>query len=302
MKLIEPSVEILSQEIGLLGVYKQIEKAGKVCYQSTHSISEDSATPFVRRLIESRHYAPLEHGTVYLTIPDYKTSGREEFYALVDFFNKNPYSISYIDEHDGDKYLYITTNYRVLLENQMHGLLEFITEPSEYHSARVTARFICDRAIAQELTRHRKFSFCMESTRFNNYSKDKFNNELIYIMPQWLDIRGQIAVTKETFNEVIKETFSNFLYSKDAEVFIQQLLDAEDSYLKLIEEGWKPEQARNILPLATKCELYMTGFVSDWQDFFNQRCSFLAKTGKPHPQAAELADKLYKLFEEKHLL
>lgn len=297
MKLIEPSVEILSQEIGLLGVYKQIEKAGKVCYQSTHSISEDSATPFVRRLIESRHYAPLEHGTVYLTIPDYKTSGREEFYALVDFFNKNPYSISYIDEHDGDKYLYITTNYRVLLENQMHGLLEFITEPSEYHSARVTARFICDRGVSHEFVRHRKFSFCMESTRFCNYSKDKFNKEITYIIPHWCDvfqIEGGISVTEETFN--------NYIYSEDTKILISHLLHAENSYFKLLELGWRPEQARVVLPLSIKTELIITGFVSDWQDFFNQRCSFLAKTGKPHPQAAELADKLYKLFEEKHLL
>ena len=50
------------------------------------------------------------------------------------------------------------------------------------------------------------------------------------------------------------------------------------------------------MPLATKTELIMTGFIDDWKDFFNQRCSFLAKTGKPHPQASELADKLYDLF------
>ena len=69
MKLCKPLFEIWEQSAGLEGVYKQIEKVGRVCYKSEDKITEDSAKPFVDRMVKSGHGAMLEHGTVYLFIP-----------------------------------------------------------------------------------------------------------------------------------------------------------------------------------------------------------------------------------------
>lgn len=80
------------------------------------------------------------------------------------------------------------------------------------------------------------------------------------------------------------------------------LSDAESSYLSLIKEGAKPQEAREVLPLATKCDMIMTGFVSDWQHFFRLRTSIIAETGKPHPDASALADPLYKEFINRNYL
>lgn len=116
----------------------------------------------------------------------------------------------------------------------------------------------------------RVFSFAQESTRYCNYSKDKFNNELTFIEPCW-----------EWYNPT-RDGFSEFKTS---------LVNAENTYLYLIEHGWKPQQARAVLPNSLKTELVMTGFVSDWIHFFKLR-----NADSAHPQARELAKPLYEEF------
>lgn len=116
-------------------------------------------------------------------------------------------------------------------------------------------------------------SFAQESTRYCNYSKDKFGNEITFIYPCWLP-DGDLFVEAE-------------------ECFKYALQKAEQSYFHLLQEGWKPQQARNVLPLATKCEIIMTGFVDDWKHFF-----FLRDAAPAHPQARELAEPLHKEFIE----
>ena len=83
---------------------------------------------------------------------------------------------------------YITTNYRVLVENDWLDDLQFLCEPTEHHEKEnTTVRFICDRGVSHEFVRHRIFSFAQESTRYCNYSKNKFGNEITIIAPNWLD-------------------------------------------------------------------------------------------------------------------
>lgn len=147
MKLIKPSFEIIEQQSGLAGVYKQIELAGRTCYRSEDKITEDSAKGFVDRMIASGHGAMLEHGTVYL-IMQYGGPSRKESDAI-EKYTRNKYS-KY--NQDTDSRYYITTNLRVLVENGWMDDLKYICEPTEYHEKRVCVRFICDRGVS-----HKKF-------------------------------------------------------------------------------------------------------------------------------------------------
>ena len=287
MKLIKQSFEILDQQCGLEGIYKQIEISGRTCYKSEDKITEGSAKEFVDRMIKSGHGAMLEHGTVYLTM-QYGINREES--DSIEKYVKNKYSKSTMDEHG--KY-HITTNLRVLVENGWLDDLQYICEPTEYHEKRITVKFITDQGILREFTRHRVFSFAVESTRYCNYTKDKFSNEITFIQPNWIS------------DEDIKDYHINYNYFIDQDNnhitavnrFMSALKNAEYFYMELIKLGWKPQQARNILPLATKCDMIMTGFVSDWKHFFELRDATSA-----HPQAQELAHSLHETFIQRGLI
>ena len=191
----------------------------------------------------------------------------------VNFDLKNGQFSSDCDDEEDENY-YITTNYRVLVENKWLDDLQYQCEPTEFHSQRITARFICDRGVSHELVRHRVFSFAQESTRYCNYSKDKFGKELTFIKPSWW---------KEEDNEV-------------ATLYIQPWRNIENCYLTLIENGIKPQDARAILPNALKTEVVMTGFESDWDHFFELRCAKAA-----HPDMQKLANELKGKFHEKEV-
>ena len=152
MKLCKPLFEIWEQSAGLEGVYKHIEKVGRVCYKSEDKIIEDSAKPFVDRMIKSGHGAMLEHGTVYLYI---RRKGNESL--EVDRYLMNPYSRVIFRQfpNSRDMEIYITTNLRVLVENGWLKDLEYICEPTEFHERRVTVHFVCDRGVSHEFVRHK---------------------------------------------------------------------------------------------------------------------------------------------------
>lgn len=288
MKLIKPSFEIWEQPSGLEGVYKQIEGAGRVCYKSEDKITEDSAKSFVDRMVKSGHGAMLEHGTVYL-----KVFNVIENSELIDKYKSNKYSVvkegTEVYNCHGD-ILYgsckcITTNYRVLVENGWLDDLKYICKPTEFHEKRITVHFVCDRGVSHEFVRHRVMSFAQESTRYCNYSKDKFGNELTFIQPCWLD--DERLKLYGPYHTVIRD--------KSLEsIFIASLNNAEKDYIDLIDLGWKPQEARAVLPNSLKTELVVTGFVSDWNHFFDLRAR--GTTGAPHPQAKELAEPLMKEF------
>lgn len=294
MKLCKPLFEIWEQSAGLEGVYKQIEKVGRVCYKSEDKITEDSAKPFVDRMIKSGHGAMLEHGTVYLYI---RRKGNESL--EVDKYLMNPYSevVFRQSPNSRDMEIYITTNLRVLVENGWLDDLQYICEPTEYHERRVTVHFVCDRGVSHEFVRHRVMSFAQESTRYCNYSKDKFGNELTFIIPCWLDIpTGHYAYWDGDWCDIDKMKIQlPEGEHKDIDAFLWTLNNAETHYTLLINSGWKPQEARAVLPNSLKTELVVTGFTSDWKKFFRLR-SRIAETGKPHPQAQELADPLMEEF------
>lgn len=315
MKLIRPSFSIWEQESGLQGIYKAIEKAGRICYKSSDKITEDSAKPFVERMIKSGHGAMLEHGTIYLKLIgvflDPTDCDVRYGNYVVDHYIDNKYS-KVIIRHD-EKWksdVYITTNYRVIIQNGWLNDLKFLCEPTEYHEKRTTVHFVCDRGILAEFTRHRVFSFAAESTRYCNYSKNKFNNEVTFVLPCWVDslalqeVKGTV-INSDDFGNLIGEYYYHLNgkeapYFKTWEItpernFITSLQIAEQLYLELLNQGWKPQQARAVLPNALKTELVMTGSVSQWKDFFLLRSNKYGKGGA-HPSADELATPLYEEF------
>lgn len=282
MKLIESSVQIIEEK----DPYKMIELAGRTCYKSENKITEDSAKEFVDRMIKLGHGAMLEHGTIYLRIRETVNgnvppamlywrdcANRKYSKVYTQLESDSPYSANY-------KVLYVTTNLRVLVENNRIDDLEYQCEPTEYHEKRITAKFICDRGVSHEFVRHRVFSFAQESTRYCNYSKDKFNNELTFIKPSW------IGESIDSLNQEFRDTDRD-----DTSIFIRALRNAEEEYFTLLNNGWKPQQARQVLPNATKTELVMTGFESDWEHFLSLRTSKNA-----HPDAKKLADELRELM------
>lgn len=315
MKLIESSVQIIEEK----DPYKMIELAGRTCYKSEDKITENSAKEFVDRMIKLGHGAMLEHGTIYLNIPEqtYTETLEDEFgkfnnpnNGIVDRYRKNKYSkVNSVaaNEELRKKYPkvrpfklthhYITTNLRVIVENGWEEDLKWQCDPTEHHEKRITAKFICDRGVSHEFVRHRVFSFAQESQRYCNYNKDKFNNELTFIKPTWLDIpTGDYTYWDGDWCDIDNMKIQLPSDNGVADNFLWCLNNAGMQYRLLINKGLKPQEARAILPNAIKTELVMAGFESDWEHFFELRCS-----GAAHPDAKKLADELKSLMNVKNI-
>lgn len=292
MKLINPSVEIIEQSTGINGIYKQIELAGRVCYKSEDRITEDSAKEFVDRMIKSGHGAMLEHGTVYLTIPYNSNENNAKYYD-------NKYSEHYVDEKDN---AYVTSNMRVLVENNWLYDLKYLCEPTEYHEKRITVKFITQIAITREINRHRSNSMAESSTRYCDYNNNKKFDGVGINVPSWVsNIYDQESLSHcdETLFEQLQKEYASIsddgMTKEDwgtIEWWLWSMFTAEESYQNMRRLGLKPQDARTVLPLSTNTELIHTGFISDWDHFFELRC---AKSAYPDIQilANELKEKMY---------
>lgn len=288
MQLIKPSFQLIEQEPSIEGINKMIELAARIAYKSEDKITEDSYVRFINMLKEKQHYSPFEFGTVYLIVTlgspmvdvDYTQK-----YDVVLFYKKNKYSIVK-EENDGYyRSYYITTNMRVVIENNRYDDLRFLMPPS-VHEKRITFKVVSSIAIMREWLRHRTFSYVQESTRYCNYASNKFNG-VTFVIPSSMDIPEIYNIDKSTFHASCNEI--DFLGKKEKK-FINMLLDAEENYLSLLED-LKPQFARDILPLATKTETMICGFVSDWNHFFELRDSSAA-----HPDIAMIAKSIRSYF------
>ena len=186
MRLIRPSYEILEQGPGIQGVYEMIERCGKTSYKSDFKGGE-----FAKRFVETRakekHGAVLEFGTVYLKIP---WDEYDQFYEFNSYsrVKENKCEVEEATE-TGDMEVinyYITTNYRVLVENNRLDDLKYQCEPTEYHEKRYCVKFITDIGVGREFLRHRVMSMVQESTRYVNYMKEKFGEEITFVIPPWI--------------------------------------------------------------------------------------------------------------------
>jgi hypothetical protein len=140
MKLIRPSVEIKEQGVGKQGMLEHVEWAGRHCYKSHDKTTATSAEEFVARIAKSGHGSVLEHGTIYLATPDIDCAMR---------YAGNPYSK--VCPYLAGAWA-ITTNYRVIVENNWDLDLMYECEPTPHHEKRITAKFVCDRGVS-----HKKF-------------------------------------------------------------------------------------------------------------------------------------------------
>lgn len=299
MKLIKPSYTILEQDSSLEGIYKIIEQAGRTCYKSFNKITEDSAKPFVDRMMSNHHLSVLEHGTVYLAIPyDYvDISCKLEVPIVSDVvekYKKNPYTNWHLRDDGFSQLAFITTNYRVLVEHNWLDDLKYLCEPTEYHEKRVTVRMICSIGTSRELNRHRANSISEQSTRYCNFSKDKFNNEISFIIPSWCSDLSEGScswdMSTDTYTDNQGIVFSRY-NAEEVHFWLSSMNSASQTYMSLLKLGWKPQQAREVLPLATATEVVYTAYIKDWEHFFGLRCSEAA-----HPSARELAIPLREEF------
>ena len=135
----------------------------------------------------------------------------------------------------------------------------------------ITFKIICDRGISHEIVRHRLASYSQESSRYCDYSNNKFGGELTFIKPCFWN-----------------ETDENYLMWRQAMALLEHL------YLSMREKGARPEQARSLLPNSLKTEIFMTANLREWRHFLKLRTSKRA-----HPQMREIALKIYKILNEK---
>lgn len=284
MKLINQNVEEWHCGYTLPEIWSHIAKCARVCYQSEPRNNGETDEEFIKRVIlrnhsfdeiaKSRqlqlklHLSVLEHGTVYLDIPC-----EEDTSEGIMLFSRNKYS-----KHNycyGLK-CYVTTNMRAIVEENLTKYLKYICTPTRIHHLRTTFNITTDIGVARELARHRTHSISEESTRYCNYSKDKFDNELTFIIPEWVETRCP--------NTEHSGPSSADIYWSSA------CKETENNYLKLLENGWTPQQARQILPLSTKVQTIHTAFESDWAEFISLRAD--ACSGSVHPNMKVIANKI----------
>ena len=286
MKLINQSAEIWEQPEGEIGIYKQVERAARLCYKSEDKTTEDSYQRFMDMLNTNGHQSPLEHGTVYLTLK----GNNDEFNKIAEGYQSNPYSKVITQGYDW----FITTNFRVIKEHGWEDNLKYLCEPTEYHEKRISVHITTSIGISRELNRHRCHSICEESTRYCNYSKDKFDNTLAFILPNWIHISDIHLGEKLDIHPMMKLLTGQYDRESMDIRFLVPLAHAAHTYKCLIANGCKPQQARDVLPLATKTELIHTAFESDWEEFFKLRCSPAA-----HPMMQEIANQIKELIHKK---
>ena len=342
MKLVRPSYEIIEQGPGLQGIYDIIERCGKTSYKSEVKGGE-TAERFVKVRAKEGHGAVLEFGTIYLDLrigsPMYDGEYISKMDALM-FYRKNHFSK--VVEHtitidaDGFKYpgtiYYITTNYRVLAENNRLDDLKYLCEPTEYHEKRYAVKFVTDIGLGRDFLRHRVMTMVQESTRYINYNRGKYGHQCCFVIPPWIGketlAEGENVIWWDgdwvDFGETEDDSptrvpirivkYGGKPKNDRIDQWLLALNSAENAYNSLTNdwshiEGiaeeekspWIPDQARGVLPLSTKTELVLCGFKDAWVHFFRLR-SDISATGKAHPMSIQLANPLRDEFIERGYL
>lgn len=301
MKIIKPNAEYIETVSPL----EKIELAGRTCYKSEANITPDSAVEFVKRMLKSSHLAMLEHGNIIIScskavasnfvnekyisvsILDNDAIISGSFRAFVELFNRyvikniSNYSINAVYTTIRAKYpdiiyfedipITMDSDIKIIYDKD----LDKYNDPAIYKKHKMhTIKFTCDRGVSHEFVRHRPASFAQESTRYCNYSKDKFGNEITVIEP--------------CFYEPGTEKYDLWKNACEA---------SEKAYFSLLETGSTAQEARSVLPNSLKTEIVITANEEEWQHIVNLR--YHGTTGKPHPQMVEVMTIAYNILKEK---
>ena len=278
MKLIKQSFEILEQkDFTIKGIKQFIERCARVSYKSEDRMTDTSYEKFVNMLESRGHDRPLEFGTVHLQMYI------SDFHKLRDTLCiNNMWNDQWIKYHYVGKLTYVTTNYRyylAIIKIFPSAENDFDPQDDELYPKRYTVHFITSRGIMDEFRTHVGLSHLAESSRYCSYDKNRFGNELTFIIPNWVNT-----------NCPNKEQEGLSVASIE---WSTAMLDVEASYMNLIKMGCTAQEAREVLPLAVKSELISCGFEDAWKNFFYRRCAKDA-----HPMAREIATKVRDKFKE----
>ena len=274
-----------------------VERCARVSYKSEDRMTDTSYEKFVNMLESRGHDRPLEFGTVHLKmiLPDFEGF----IHSLLTIGMLNNIWIKHA--YKGDV-IYITTNYRYYLDiiKYFPNVKKYFTEEdNEYYPKRYTVHMILDRGVMDEFRTHVGLSHLAESTRYCNYSKDKFNNEVTFVIPSWMDF-PEISIDLGNYDKTSVRSKDGNVHIIDTRPpyvegdFIRSLCEAESNYLSIVRNGWTPQQARSVLPLGIKSELISCGFEDAWKNFFYRRDAKDA-----HPMAQEIAKPMHKEFIER---
>ena len=267
ISFVEPGVTEIKQE----DLLKHIEYCGRTCYNSLDKITDTSAEKFVRNLVARGHGSVLEHGTVYFLFPSEMLPNDTPDGKI----QRSPYSFSVPkDEYS----YYLTTNFRVVAEafdmdfDRAYNYVLMNGMDCTEHQRRRTFKIVCDRGVSHEMVRHRVFSFSQASQRYINSTKAGFE----FVKPYWWMDSFEGATLTEKVTQML---------------FEQECRNCSASYQALIECGFTPQQARGILPNATKTELVVTGTEEQWGEFLRLRTDKAA-----HPDMQIIANKIKELL------
>lgn len=260
MILIEPKVELLKED----NFYSHVANCARVCYASNNN-SNISDEQFCKNvLIANNHLSMFRHATIYC-----KYNKNDWNRYTVDTFHLAQ-NINVIDIGDlyiimnGQSYLeFKRNNIAETLKIDSHIIKDLPNELNEYK--RFTFKVITQISTSRELNRVSPNNIAERSTRYCNYSKDKFDNQICICKPYYydnLEIADQLA-------------------------FINRMSEYEGNYLNRINRGWKPEDAREFLPLCTATEVVYTYNIKEWRRIIDLR--YYGTTGKPHPNAKIIA-------------
>ena len=298
MKLIRQDFNIVNQKgFSIKDIKKHIEYCARISYKSQDRITDDSYEKFVNMLEKRDHARPLEFGTVHLQMYI------SDFHKLRDTLCiNNMWNDQWIKYHYTGNITYVTTNYRYYLDiaKCLPNVKEYFTEEdNEYYPKRYTVHMILDRGVMDEFRTHVGLSHLAESTRYCNYSKDKFNNEVTFVIPSWMDF-PEISIDLGNYDKTSVRSKDGNVHIIDTKPpyvegdFIRSLCEAESNYLSIVRNGWTPQQARSVLPLGIKSELISCGFEDAWTNFMRRRDAKDA-----HPMAQEIAKPMHKEFIER---
>lgn len=335
MKLIDCSASLIREP----NPFKKIEKAGRTCYKSEANITNESAIRFFNSLAENKHFAMMEHATFVFRVPkeitipivtdskyinitkhkdtywvsgnlraiceDNSELGTLMQYTINDAIPGIAYNL-YKDNTTPEKY---TGPLLEIMNND--DVLERGDKELIYNHLYTTMRFICDRGVTHELVRHRPASFAQESTRYVNYATKGAMDQR-----KWSEYEQALAEYEAALNDPTIEvgpkperpttelTFikpANFDIESESKRnhYIETFKYAENAYIKAINDGDKPQQARALLPNAIKTEIIVTATHKEWEHIFNLR--YYGTTGKPHPDMKHLMEKAYLLYTEQFI-